>query len=165
MVDLKVRADQIANDLNKMRQVIEQSIEDLFAEKQECFEEYQSAVALGDARENAMLENAIAHIHSVNAKISSYQKQLAQFREIEDVSNYNSVGFIVPYSTVRLEVNGQEMIYRIYPDDVSFVDIGVIAGNSRLAIALMDKSAGDVVEVENTSQARAMISYKILEVY
>ena len=79
--------------------------------------------------------------------------------------HYNSVGFVLPYSTVRLDMNGSIMTYKIYPEGISFIDIGVIAQNSRLAMALMNKHAGEIVQIQRGSKGSADIQYKILEVY
>lgn len=86
------------------------------------------------------------------------------FYKIRKMPPYNYCGLIVPYSTVRLEINGTQLTYRIYPDNISFTDIGVIAANSRLAEALLGRMKGDSVTIQHTSQKSALV-YKILDVY
>ena len=78
--------------------------------------------------------------------------------------NYNTSGIIVPYSTVRLKLNGETMTYRLYPEGVSFIDIGVMAGNARVARAILGKKVGDVVGVRHDSR-NIMLEYKIEDIY
>lgn len=91
--------------------------------------------------------------------------ELGDLYESVKKPHYNSVGFVLPYSTVRLDMDGSIMTYKIYPEGISFIDIGVIAQNSRLAMALMNKHAGEVVQIQRGSKGSADIQYKILEVY
>lgn len=163
MSNLKESADQIANKLEARRLELLQLKEKLAQQRDECYEEYRMANT-GDRSENAPLEAAIRHMQENNAAIIANDTQLKQMDAVADLERYNSVGIVVLYSTVRLTVEGKELIYRIYPEDVSFVDIGVMAANSRLATALMGKVAGDYVDVEHTSR-NISLRYHIEEIY
>lgn len=133
-------------------------------ERSEAYEEYRTANSFGDRRENAMLDAAIETMSIVNSKILNNEARLKQMEVMDDLSNYNSVGIVVLYSTVRLVCDGQEFIYKIYPGKLSYVDIGIISEQSRLAAAIMGKSVGDKVGVDHSSRNETL-EYTITEIY
>ena len=81
---------------------------------------------------------------------------------------YNYCTIVVPYSTVRLKLiqdKGSRIItYKILPNGLSFIDIGAIALNSRLAQAIIGKQAGNTVSIQHASSGK-IIRYEILEIY
>ena len=77
---------------------------------------------------------------------------------------YNECGIVVPYTTVRLEMGGKVMTYRIYPEGVSFIDIGVMAANSRVARAILGKEKGQSVSIRHDSN-NTLLEYKIVDIY
>lgn len=160
---LQQRAEEIAGLLEQKKEALLQMKVKLAQQRADCLEEYRQANT-GDRSENAPLEAAIKHMQETNAAIVTNSKQLEQLEDIADLSRYNSVGIVVMYSTVRLSLDGKELIYRIYPDGVSFVDIGVIAANSRLATALMGKVVGDSVDLDHISK-NTTLTYRIEEIY
>ena len=73
------------------------------------------------------------------------------------------------FRSVRLEkkmygVDSEELIIKIYPDGLSFLDIGIIASNSRVAQAILDKEVGDVVAIQHSSR-KLRLEYTIKEIY
>lgn len=160
---LKEKALQIHSLLEEKKNVLLAEKARLAEKRESYIEDYKEANT-GDRSENAPLEEAIRNLKDVNSAISINDAQLRNFEKLEDVDKYNSVGIVLPYSTVRLSSDGEEFIFRIYPPGMSFVDIGAIAGDSRLALAILNKRVGDVVEVEHTSR-KVALSYKIEEIY
>lgn len=104
---------------------------------------------------------------------------LEDVRTMKNIRPYNPCGKIVPYSTVRVKLKNPPKTkvnssliytYKIYPDGVSFIDIGVIAANSRLANALLGRRINDMknpnltVKVQSTSGSTVW-EYEVIEVY
>lgn len=77
---------------------------------------------------------------------------------------YNYSGKVTLYSTVRLKYNDTVLTYKIYPDKISFLDIGVLAANSRVAVAIMGRQKGDIVTLEHTTKQN-VLEYEILDIY
>ena len=90
--------------------------------------------------------------------------ELSSIKEMKEVPPYNYCGVIVMYTTVRLRLDGQIMTYKIYPKGLSFIDIGVMAADAKLAIALMGKHKGDKVLIRHASRNKTL-EYEILDIY
>lgn len=90
--------------------------------------------------------------------------ELVKFLKVAQLPAYNECGIVVPYTTVRLEMGGKIMTYRIYPDGVSFIDIGVMAANSRVARAILGKEKGQSVSIRHDSN-NTLLEYKIVDIY
>lgn len=90
--------------------------------------------------------------------------EFGRLKEMKAMPLYNYCGKVVMYTTVRLKTEDSEYTYRIYPKDLSFIDDGVIAANSRLATALMGKRKGDKVSVRHASKGTIII-YEIVDIY
>lgn len=95
--------------------------------------------------------------------------KLSEYYNVANMPPYNACGLVKPYSTVRLEkkmygVDPEELIIKIYPDGLSFLDIGIIASNSRVAQAILDKEVGDVVAIQHSSR-KLRLEYTIKEIY
>lgn len=108
-----------------------------------------------------------------NNKNEQHEKQcfskLVEYYEIANIPPYNSCGLVKPYSTVRLEKKmsistPEELVLKIYPAGLSFLDIGVLAADSRVAQAIFDKSVGDVVAIQHSSR-KLRLEYTIKEIY
>lgn len=91
--------------------------------------------------------------------------RVLEYIDVLNYPEYNSTGIVLMYSTVRLEhPELGELTMRIYPNDLSFVDIGVMAENSPIAQRIMRHRAGDTVNVQDLSTG-AMQTVKIIDVY
>lgn len=94
--------------------------------------------------------------------------KLSEYYNVANTPPYNSCGLVKQYSTVRLEKKMQdeteEFIIKIYPDGLSFLDIGIIASNSRVAQAILDKEVDDVVAIQHSSR-KLRLEYTIKEIY
>jgi hypothetical protein len=91
-------------------------------------------------------------------------RALTEFYKVASLPPYNTCGIVVLYSTVRLEMNGDLYTYRIYPEGVSFIDIGVMAADSRVARVLLGKEVGAEVGIQHTSNSK-VLTYKIVDIY
>lgn len=89
---------------------------------------------------------------------------LVDFLKVASLPRYNTCGIVVPYTTVRLDMNGKLMTYRIYPEGVSFIDIGVMAANARVARAILGKEKGESVSIRHDSNG-TLLTYKIVDIY
>ncbi len=89
---------------------------------------------------------------------------LEDVKKMKSVFPYNTCGVIVPYTTVRVELDGKRYTYKIYPEGISFIDNGVIAANSALAAALLGRNVGDVVSVKHASKGTTL-RYKVVDIY
>lgn len=180
-MDLKSVAEQIENDLAHIYTTHLKRRANLNDEKKKCQEEYMAANT-GDRSENAPLQAAIENLKRNNLDIRECENVISGLAAIEDAGflkkifeegsevlkgkrKYNSIGKVVMYSTVRLDFEGDELIFRIYPDGVSHIDIGVMAANSKLASSLMGKVVGDKVSVTRNSSAGKYAVYTIKEIY
>lgn len=90
--------------------------------------------------------------------------ELTNIRNIKEVPPYNFCGIIVMYTTVRLRLDDKIMTYKIYPNGLSFIDIGVMAADSKVAAALMGKRKGDVVHIRHASKNK-VLEYEILDIF
>ena len=113
------------------------------------------------------LLNWITENKNVNTLDVFYNK-LSDFFEVASMPPYNTCGIVKMYSTVRLECsNGgttETMVYKIYPAGLSFLDIGIIAADSRVAKAILEKQVGGTADIPHASK-NLHVLYKILEVY
>lgn len=181
--DLSVIAEEIENSLVKKYSTDKEKRIKLARDKDKCYDDYKRANT-GDRAENAPLEEAIREMKKVNVDIRVCENNIVRLRNVEDLSfiekigevdanrklrKYNSTGVISIYSTIRVikkatneMENEEEFIFRIYPDNISDPDIGVIAANTSLAIACMGKTVGDKAII---SSGPFHITYVIKDVY
>lgn len=181
---LSVISEEIENSLVDMYLTEQERRKKLSKDKEDCYARYREANT-GDRSENAPLEEAIRNMKEVNVSIRSCENKISRLRNIEDLSfrekihdeesegykglrRYNSTGIVSIYSTIRVlkeGVNGEqeeEFIFRIYPDNISNPDIGVIAANTSLAIACLGKRTGGIAIVSSGS---SYVKYLIKDVY
>ncbi len=161
---LKEISEEITRKFNSKRAEAEALRAQYNKERLESYEEYRVASSFGDRRENAMLDAAVEKMNIINSKIIVNEKRLSQMGIMDDLSLYNSVGIVVLYSTVRFTCDGHEFIYKIYPGELSYLDIGIMAETSRVAQALMGHVVGDVVGVDHSARSETL-NYKIEEIY
>lgn len=102
-----------------------------------------------------------------NGEMALEYKLLMEFSKLKEMKAmplYNYCGKIVVYSTVRVKTENEMYTYRIYPKDLSFIDDGIIAANSRLATALIGKRKGDTVSVRHGSKGTIVV-YEVVDVF
>lgn len=163
-MSLKEISDKITADFESKRSEALALRKQYDEERQKAYEDYRIASEFGDRRENAMLDAAVEQMKIVNSKIIINEQRIKQMETVDDLSLYNSVGIVVLYSTVRFSCDGEEFIYKIYPGELSYIDIGIMAEKSRLATALMGHAVGDVIGVDHSARNETLY-YKIEEIY
>lgn len=100
----------------------------------------------------------------LNESDSLCLSKLLSYFEVAKKPKYNTCGIIVLYTTVRLKLGDRIMTYRIYPKGLSFIDIGVMAADSKVAQALMGKTKGDSITIQHTSK-KTVLRYEIVDIY
>lgn len=163
-MSLKEVSDKITADFESKKAEALRLREQYNNERQKAYEDYRTASSFGDRRENAMLDAAVEQMSIVNSKIIINEQRLKQMEQVGDISNYNSIGIVVVFSTVRISCGDEEFTYKIYPDELSYIDIGIIAEKSRLATALLGHSVGDMIGVDHSARNETLY-YKIEEIY
>lgn len=115
---------------------------------------------------SSMVEAAEKEMRQNGVLATEYRilMELSNIRNIKEVPPYNYCGIIVMYTTVRLRLDGTIMTYKIYPKGLSFIDIGVMAADSKVASALIGKRKGDVIHVSHASKNK-VLEYEILDIY
>lgn len=96
--------------------------------------------------------------------IEKFSHELNAYRKVKNLPEYNSCGVIVMYSTVRINYNGADRVYRIFPTGISFLDIGVMAADSRVGSALMGRRKGETIILSHAA-TKQRLQCKILDVY
>ncbi|PIQ67398.1 transcription elongation factor GreA [Candidatus Uhrbacteria bacterium CG_4_10_14_0_2_um_filter_41_7] len=122
-------------------------------------EEVARTQAMGDLSENAGYQDAKWRLRKINARILSLNEMIKNAVVIETGTNPD--GSIKVGSTVILEQNGQENTFIILGTSESNPLQGRISYSSPLGSLLLNKHAGDTVQVKTLN---AEINYKILRV-
>ncbi len=86
------------------------------------------------------------------------------YETVASKPNYNCCGLVKTYTTVRLRLDSKIYTFKIYPEKLSFVDIGIIALNSRLGAGLINKSVGGEVVIPHASKG-TLLKYEVLDIY
>lgn len=114
-----------------------------------------------------MLDEMIKEANDPEPESNEYKliKSLLDYLLVLRKPDYNHCGIVVMYSTVRIKssVHGVHT-YKIYPGGVSFLDMGILAANSRVAEAIMGGKVGTKVDITNNSN-RQTITYEIIDLY
>ena len=95
--------------------------------------------------------------------------KIKSYYDVLNKPKYNYCGLVVIYTTVRLRLSRgnsepEVLTYKILPSGLSFLDIGAIAANSRVAQAVLGKQKGDVVTIQHSS-GKMRLQYEILDIY
>lgn len=72
---------------------------------------------------------------------------------------YKPCGKVVMYSVVRVDINGSVHTFMICPNDISYMDEGIVAANSEIASRIMNNVVGEAHTI------REGLSYEIKEIY
>lgn len=159
---LKQKAMEIANKVGELAKSLEEEYLTVRERLDISNNEAREAAAQGDLRENAAYEKASADVNKYTSELASISARLAALEKL-DMERYNSVGIVLPYSTVQLkEESGQEYIYMIFPD-ITLGD-NIISTDSRIAKAILGKVKGDVVAVPHAVTKKEIL-YRIVDIY
>src|SRR5437588_2748485 len=138
---------------DKLIRKFEEEIQTLNHElKLERPREIKRARELGDLRENAEYQAAKERQRLVESRISLLQKRVSEIQLMNlDKIPADKVGF---GSTVTLrEENGQTIVYQLVMPEDANVDEGLISTASPIGRALLNKEAGDEVQVRTPNGA------------
>lgn len=129
-------------------------------ELQECLNNLTEARDKGDLSENAEYEVAKQALEDLNARMNLKSARLSNAQIIESIIDDGSVQIL---TTVKYEnLNNNKIFeFKIVPEFESDPKINKISQNSLIGKALMNKRAGDVVEVILPKEKNLL---KILEV-
>ncbi len=170
-MSLKLEADEINSFmLNKLNE-IDDTIAKAKQRYNQAIETYKT-VDKGDRSENATFEAAVKEIKDSQLEIINREKEQQRLSIVREASKYNSVGKILLYTTFKVKVtsntggslDNKELVFRIYPDGISYPMDRIIAANSRLAIAAFNHRVGDKIKVTNNSTGTD-VEYTILDIY
>lgn len=129
-------------------------------------EDMQAAASEGDLSENSAYTEAIEKIKQLNAQMGIIGNQLRALLDVEEPDDYVSIGMVIPYSTVKLEIEGEqeEMIYKVYPGSLSDLSKRVIAQDSEVGQAIFLQEVGYEFDIIHRV-TKQPVHYKILEIY
>src|SRR5213080_250230 len=145
-------AERLKSELKRLKTVERPSVMHALAE----------ARSHGDISENADYDAAKDRQGFIEARIRDIEHKLAHAHVI-DPAAIEGEGHVVFGATVELEDSGagERVSYQIVGDDEADIKQGKISVSSPIARALIDKSEGDIAEVDAPSGTRV---YEILGV-
>ena len=142
---------KLRSDINNLKNV----------ERPKIIAQISTARELGDLRENAEYHSAKDRQGFIEAHIADLEEKMNR-AEVIDVSKLS--GSKVKFgATVTLENldNSRKVKYKIVSEFVANIDEGLISSISPVARALIDKEAGEEVEI---NAPVGIINYEILKV-
>jgi transcription elongation GreA/GreB family factor len=154
----------ISDSLASWKSELEGKKKEILSDIEQTTEDMKVASAMGDRSENAAFVNAVEKLSQLNAQLLNVNSQLKDLLQVTTAENYEPIGMIVLYSTVRLSVNGEEITLKLYPGKLSSIERKILAQESIVGRAMWQKSVGDEFTVEHRV-TRESIRYKILEIY
>lgn len=100
----------------------------------------------GGWHENNFFEFLEEQIHHLASKLLNITNQIKYSKIVEEsASDITKVGF---GSTVDIELNGEKETFKILGEADSNLTEGIISYTSPIGNAILDKNAGDLIEVE-----------------
>lgn len=130
-------------------------------ERPKIINQISTARELGDLRENAEYHSAKDRQGFIEAQIADLEEKMNR-AEVIDVSKLsgNKVKFGATVTLENLD-NSKKVKYKIVSEFEANIDDGLISSISPVARALIDKEAGDEVEINAPA---GIINYEILKV-
>ncbi|MEQ1759116.1 MAG: GreA/GreB family elongation factor [Vicinamibacterales bacterium] len=132
--------------------------------KVELPKEIQRARELGDLRENAEYKAAKERQEIVNARIAMLKKRAGEISLMNmDRIPHDKAGF---GSTVHLKAeNGETVIYQLVMPEEADATKGLISTSSPIGRAILNKEAGDEINVTTPSGARQFELIKLVTIH
>lgn len=132
--------------------------------KVELPKEIQRARELGDLRENAEYKAAKERQEIVNARIAMLKKRVGEISLMNmDRIPHDRAGF---GSTVHLKAeNGETIIYQLVMPEEADAAKGLISTSSPIGRAILNKEAGDEINVTTPSGARQFELVKLVTIH
>lgn len=127
-------------------------------QKSIAMQEVSRLAELGDFSENMEYQLAKGRLRGINQKILEIEYALNNAEIIEPDKNINAVRL---GHTVTVEVNNKMKMYQILGSAETNPSKNIISHNSPLGLALMGRSAGEVIWVETKDKN---MQYKIIKI-
>lgn len=146
---------KLLDDLKKTQQEIEETTQEL-----------NKAIAMGDLSENAEFSAAVKQLKELRIAYVTINTRLNAIGSNRKKSNYQHIGLIVVGTTVQLhdEVNNIDYVFKLFPENISDVNNGIIDSLSRIGKAIFRKEKGQTVIVED-HMTGFLITYRIVDLY
>lgn len=155
--EISIRFQKIKEDAVEQKQKIILDIE-------KNAEELKKAAEKGDRSENAEYSAAVEKASLLSVALSDLDARLKMMDKVDDEDQYEPIGMVVMYSTVRFSHGSQEFIYKIYPEGVSDISNGILAKDAPIGRMLWLKEPGEEVSLEHRITGD-ILKYRIEEVY
>ena len=132
--------------------------------KIELPKEIQRARELGDLRENAEYKAAKERHEIVNARIAMLKKRVGEISMVNlDRIPHDRAGF---GSTVYLrDENGDTIVYQLVMPEEADATKGMISTSSPIGRAILNREAGDEIEVSTPNGARNFELIKLTTIH
>ncbi len=120
--------------------------------RQEVIVELQEARAQGDLSENADYDAARDHQAQVEARIQELERQIKNAEIIQDDNSGTTTVRLGRKVRIRDLSDNTEAVYEIVGTVEADPLNGKVSNDSPFAKAIMDKKAGDVVEIDTVAE-------------
>lgn len=120
--------------------------------RQEVIVELQEARAQGDLSENADYDAARDHQAQVEARIQELERQIKNAEIIQDDNSGTTAVRLGRKVRIRDLSDNTEAVYEIVGTVEADPLNGKVSNDSPFAKAIMDKKAGDVVEIDTVAE-------------
>ena len=132
--------------------------------KVELPKEIQRAREHGDLRENAEYKAAKERQDIVNARIAMLKKRVSEISLVNlDRIPHDRAGF---GSTVHLrDENGDTLVYQLVMPEEANVERGLISTSSPIGRAILNREAGDEINVTTPNGARTFELVKLITIH
>lgn len=173
-MNLKEQSAAIDERLISHLSQLEESKRNAQRKQAEASEKYSDALKDGDLRENNAYEQAIKDLQNAKLEIAEREDEIAKINiSIKELQNYVHTPYIAEYSTVYLllekgnpEAMGipSEFVFKLFPNNTSVVEMGVISCVTGVGATLIDKQAGDEIRLKRGLLGLSAV-YKIVDFY
>ena len=137
----------------------------IMEEAEANLEALRQAANEGDTSENQAYTTALEKVSDYDTQLRNVMKQISDIEIMQSNDNYKSIGLVVLGTTIKLQINnGDSLIVKLYRGDISDIDKGMLAQNSKVGRALWKKKIGDVVKVIHRVTGES-IEYRILDLW
>lgn len=164
MENLRDISAKISSSLIEWKKELDEQKKSIIVDIEHTTEDMKVASAMGDRSENAAFTTAVEKLSQLNTQLTNVSKQLRDLANVDDTKEYEHIGVVVMYSTVRLSMNGEEFIYKLYPGKLSSMERRILAQESKVGRSIWMKRVGDVFAVEHRITKDPVV-YRIEEIY
>ncbi len=165
-MDLKAESEKISARFEALKGTIEKEKKELERRVEESKENLSKAYELGDLRENAEFEAALASCTVNNYSLNIKKQQLEEMLAIDTAKGYFPIGAVIMFSTVRLttSLDDKEYVFKLYPKGVSDLPSGILSVDSVVGREVMNKRVGDMFITYHRVTGKK-ITWKVEEIY